>query len=273
MMNELCKRTVFGAVFVIIVLGSVLLHAWAFFIVMAFVVIKGALEMTGLLPHGESSVCKMSSVTLAFVSYLFMTAMAWHIISFKYAVFAIVLLLVTFIIALFSAKDKFINIASNNWASVLFVALPSGLLMFLHNGIVDVVDNNIMIIVIFSLIWINDIFAYLTGIMIGRHKLFPRISPKKTIEGSVGGLLFTVAAAYFVNRYLLQLLPDIVMIGMAVVIVVFGSLGDLCESMLKREAGVKDSGSLIPGHGGILDRFDATFMAVPFLFVYLMIIM
>lgn len=109
--------------------------------------------------------------------------------------------------------------------------------------------------------------------MIGRHKLFPRISPKKTIEGSVGGLLFTVAAAYFVNRYLLQLLPDIVMIGMAVVIVVFGSLGDLCESMLKREAGVKDSGSLIPGHGGILDRFDATFMAVPFLFVYLMIIM
>ena len=107
---------------------------------------------------------------------------------------------------------------------------------------------------------------------IGKHKLFERISPKKTIEGSLGGLVMTILTAFLVNHYWLHVMSDWKMMGMAMVVVVFGSLGDLCESMMKRQAGVKDSGNVIPGHGGILDRFDATFLAVPFVYCYLILI-
>ena len=108
--------------------------------------------------------------------------------------------------------------------------------------------------------------------LFGRHKLFERISPKKTIEGSLGGLTFTVLAAFLINKYLYPIMSGVEMMGLSATVVVFGSLGDLCESMLKRQAGVKDSGNLIPGHGGILDRFDATFLAVPFAYCYFMLI-
>jgi phosphatidate cytidylyltransferase len=130
----------------------------------------------------------------------------------------------------------------------------------------------------FLLIWVNDIFAYLTGISIGRHKLFPRISPKKTIEGSIGGAVFTMLFAYFLNRFVLNVyffdnyISDLQVLFLALGVVAFGTLGDLTESMIKRHAGVKDSGNIIPGHGGILDRFDATFMAMPFVFIYLLLI-
>jgi phosphatidate cytidylyltransferase len=120
-------------------------------------------------------------------------------------------------------------------------------------------------------LWANDVFAYLTGKMLGKHKLFSRISPGKTIEGSLGGLVFTVVAMMVFSHYAAWL-PISKGIGMAAIVVIFGTLGDLCESMLKRQAGVKDSGKLIPGHGGILDRFDSVMFSVPFIFVYLLLL-
>jgi phosphatidate cytidylyltransferase len=117
-------------------------------------------------------------------------------------------------------------------------------------------------------VWVNDTFAYLTGSLIGKHRLYERISPKKSWEGSIGGLFFSLLIAALFAHYSNYISVDRALI-IAILVVVFGSLGDLIESMLKRQAGVKDSGNLIPGHGGILDRFDATFFAVPFVFVYL----
>ena len=156
---------------------------------------------------------------------------------------------------------------------MFFVALPCVLMMELYwNTTLSTIEGKYLIIILFALIWINDIFAYLTGMALGKHKLFERISPKKTIEGSVGGLVMTVLVAFLVNHYWIHILDKWEMVGLAVVVVVFGSLGDLCESMLKRRAGVKDSGNVIPGHGGILDRFDATFLAVPFVYCYLMLL-
>ena len=148
---------------------------------------------------------------------------------------------------------------------MFFVALPCILMMRMY--------DKYLLIVLFCLIWINDIFAYLTGMAIGRHKLFERISPKKTIEGSLGGLVMTGVFGFLANHFWLHLFDKWEMIGLVVVVVVFGSLGDLCESMMKRQAGVKDSGNVIPGHGGILDRFDATFLAVPAVYCYLTIIL
>jgi phosphatidate cytidylyltransferase len=123
------------------------------------------------------------------------------------------------------------------------------------------------IISIFILIWINDTFAYITGKSFGRHKLFERISPKKTIEGFAGGLVFTIAGAVVLSIYLrIFSLPHWIATG--VIVVIFGTLGDLVESRFKRLAGVKDSGSIMPGHGGILDRLDSIIFAIPFLFLY-----
>lgn len=117
-------------------------------------------------------------------------------------------------------------------------------------------------------IWVNDTFAYLVGTQFGRHRLFKRVSPKKSWEGSLGGLLFTLLGAGLFAHFSQHIALHHALI-LAFIIVLTGSIGDLIESAMKRQANMKDSGKVIPGHGGILDRFDATFFAIPFVFVYL----
>jgi phosphatidate cytidylyltransferase len=131
--------------------------------------------------------------------------------------------------------------------------------------------NPNVIIGMFIMIWTNDTFAYIVGKAIGKNKLFERISPKKTIEGFIGGVVFTVAGAYILGLYFTFLTP-LQWMGFAAIVAVFGTLGDLVESKLKRVAGVKDSGNIMPGHGGILDRLDSVVFAIPFLFLYYQIL-
>ena len=125
-----------------------------------------------------------------------------------------------------------------------------------------------LIMGIFILVWVNDTFAYLVGRTLGRTKLYPAVSPKKTIEGSVGGLIFALLAAYFLAGYEPRLTLFQWMI-LATVLVVAGGLGDLLESKFKRLAGVKDSGAILPGHGGIWDRLDSLVFAAPFAYLVL----
>lgn len=120
-------------------------------------------------------------------------------------------------------------------------------------------------------IWINDTGAYLSGVTLGRHKLFPRISPKKSWEGSIGGALLTTASALAVAHFF-SFMNVWQWIGMALVIVVMGTFGDLTESMIKRHVGIKDSGHILPGHGGFLDRLDSMLFAIPAVVVYLYIL-
>lgn len=258
-MSELAKRTVFGSLFVIVVIGSILLNFWAFFAVMLVTVFIGSQEVSKLTVKEDNRGLIVANVILGTLFY------ALSVIFSSYShVFQLVLFLTPLLIALFSTKYSFEKIAVSCWTTMLFVALPCVLMMKMF--------DKRLIIMLFCLIWINDIFAYLTGMAIGKHKLFERISPKKTIEGSMGGLVMTAVTAFLVNHYWLNMMDDWKMMGMAVVVVIFGSLGDLCESMMKRQAGVKDSGNVIPGHGGILDRFDATFLAVPAVWCYLMMV-
>lgn len=127
---------------------------------------------------------------------------------------------------------------------------------------------------IYIFIWVNDTGAYLSGVTLGRngkHKLFPRISPKKSWEGAIGGALATIASAFVVEHYF-PFMNVWQWVGMALVVVVFGTFGDLTESMIKRHLGIKDSGHILPGHGGILDRLDSMLFAIPAVVIYLLAI-
>jgi phosphatidate cytidylyltransferase len=152
-----------------------------------------------------------------------------------------------------------------------YVVFPFLLLIKLpmFNGYHQYLPN--LIIGIFIIIWTNDTFAYIVGRLIGKNKLFERISPKKTIEGFAGGLIFAMIAAYILSLYF-DTLSSLYWIISAVILVIFGTLGDLVESKFKRDAGVKDSGKIMPGHGGILDRLDSIIFAIPFLFLFYQII-
>ena len=258
-MSALAKRTVFGSLFVIVVIGSILLNYWAFFAVMLVTVAVGSQEVAKLMLKEDKSGLTPWIIILATLFYVLSVVLLpiAHVLQ-------LILILTPLLIALFSKNYSFEKIAVSCWTAVFFVALPCLLMMHMF--------DKYLIIMLFCLIWINDVFAYLTGMAIGKHKLFERISPKKTIEGSLGGLVMTVVTAFLVNHFWLHMMQDWRMMGMAMVVVIFGSLGDLCESMMKRQAGVKDSGNVIPGHGGVLDRFDATFLAVPAVYCYLTII-
>jgi phosphatidate cytidylyltransferase len=169
----------------------------------------------------------------------------------------------------------------HNWAyalmSQLYVALPFALLNVLafSTGAVST-DGELMVtgynpilpLSIFIFTWINDTGAYCSGMLLGKHRLFPRISPKKSWEGSIGGGLFALLASV-VMAHAFPFLPLGVWMGLALTVVVFGTWGDLCESLLKRTLGIKDSGNILPGHGGWLDRFDSSMLAIPAAVVYL----
>ena len=176
----------------------------------------------------------------------------------------------------------------NNWAytmlSQMYIALPFSVINILaFNGSPDgtIRFNTILPLSVFVFLWVNDTGAYCVGSLLGKHKLFPRISPGKSWEGSIGGAVFVIIAAYLINWFDQQgadptnaalnpsVLSLIQWIGLGLVVVVFGTWGDLVESLFKRTINIKDSGNILPGHGGMLDRFDSSLMAFPAAVVYI----
>ena len=279
-MGNFWKRTIFGALFVIVVLGCIILGEVYAVLMLAVVVCLASNEIVNLFPCEKEKSLKTSVTAISVMLYVFLAIFAESPDSIGDRISIVPLFFfLPLLIALFSKKQDYINTVGASWLSMIFVSFPCGLMMMFYNESLMGTDNGwIILIFAFILIWVNDIFAYLTGSAIGRHKLYERISPNKTIEGSIGGAVFTMLFAYFLNRFVLNMfffdnyLNDIHVLILALGVVIFGTLGDLTESMMKRQAGVKDSGNLIPGHGGILDRFDATFMAMPFVFFYLTLI-
>lgn len=159
--------------------------------------------------------------------------------------------------------------------SQMYIALPLSLINLLAFNEFECFDTQAPFyaipLSIYIFIWINDTGAYLSGSLLGRHKLFPRISPKKSWEGSIGGALLTIIAAIVITRFY-TFLTLWQWIGMALIVVIFGTFGDLTESMIKRQLNLKDSGNILPGHGGILDRLDSMLLAIPAAVLYLYIL-
>lgn len=279
-MGEFWKRTIFGFLFVVVVIGCIILGGFYAVLMLAAVVGVGSAEIANLYPHEKGKPMNGIVVAMSIMLYVFLSLYSQNPDSIEARIFVLPIFFnIPLLIALFSKKHNYVEVVGSSWLSMIFVALPCGIMAMFYNETLMGTDQGwVLLIFAFLLIWVNDIFAYLTGVSIGRHKLCPRISPKKTIEGSIGGAVFTMLFAYILNRFVLNVfffenyMSDIEVLFLALGVVLFGTLGDLTESMMKRHAGVKDSGNIIPGHGGILDRFDATFMAMPFVFLYLNLI-
>ena len=280
-MKNLITRTITGVFFVVAIVVCFLRPISMTFL---FALVTGMTiwEFTGLVNDRRPAVTVNRFIaTVAGVYFYF--AMFYYCSDIysgnKSAVFIPYLITIIYlIVAELYAKQKD---PINNWAytmlSQMYIALPFSLLNVLaFNATEDgeTVYNMYLPLSTFVGLWINDTGAYCVGSLIGRHKLFPRISPGKSWEGSIGGGVLVLAVAFLVGWYgsdtwQLAVLSPAEWMGLGLVIVVFGTWGDLVESLFKRTLGVKDSGNILPGHGGMLDRFDSSLLAIPAAVVYL----
>jgi phosphatidate cytidylyltransferase len=239
-------------------------------IFMVFAVI-GLMEFYRMAANETVKPQKVSGIISGALIYIAIALFAHNLVDYR--VFFILLPVFCFIIIseLYRNKEHpFTNIAMTLFG-ICYVAFPLAALNFFFSPFLLRGESNPgLLLSFFIILWTSDTMAYLSGRTFGKHHLFERISPKKTWEGSIGGAIFGVAAAWIISLFLPEF-PLIPLIIISIIIIVFGTLGDLAESMLKRSAGVKDSGTIMPGHGGVLDRFDGVLLAAPAVLFYLLL--
>lgn len=185
-----------------------------------------------------------------------------------------ILLVITIFVQLILIKDLFSEKTIPLFSSKRFIIttfyLSSAFVFLIFIANFNNSFTPMLLLGVFILIWVNDTSAFLLGKNFGKQKLFPRVSPKKTVEGFLGGLFFSCVASYFIANFT-ELLDSTSWLIMSIIVSVFGTLGDLIESKFKRQANVKDSGVIMPGHGGLLDRLDSIIFAAPFIYLFLRI--
>ena len=281
MKNNFILRAITGIIFVGVLIGCILGGPISFTLLFALITALTIHEFGVIIskqPDVEINkpICMLAGVFL-FFGFAYLGVMPGQTEILIPYLFLIIYLLVS---ELYLKKKNPLN----NWAyammSQIYIALSFAMLNVLAYHSIgnegelsnyQVQYNPILPLSIFIFTWINDTGAYCTGMLFGKHRLFERISPKKSWEGSIGGGVFSIIAAIVMAHYF-PFMPISIWIGLALTVVIFGTLGDLTESLLKRTIGIKDSGNILPGHGGMLDRFDSTLMAVPAAGVYLYII-
>lgn len=260
-MKEILRRALTGAVYIILLLSAVFLSSDAFdFLFMTF----------GLACLYEYKRLVNLKGYHIFAAYLAIWWAFIYLVTDQLLINILMIITIAIDIALlfylFSKKEKLFTKLHKFIIGLFYIG--GGCIFLTMIPYKNDAFAKLLIMGIFILIWVNDSFAYLVGKSIGRTKLFPSVSPKKTIEGTIGGFIFALGAAYIIGTHE-QIIGPWQWIILAAVIVVAGSLGDLIESKFKRTAGVKDSGALLPGHGGMLDRLDSLVFAAPFAYLTL----
>lgn len=275
-MQGLWKRLTTAIIFVIIMVVGHYTGPYTFSALFLIIAAGCLWEFYGLtldLHTRRDKIRKALGVALGILPFILVTALSLYPAQEPERFIAISGLLFSpfvftiFIYELYShSKEPFANIAFMV-LGLFYIGIPFALINFIaYDG------TQFMNRVVFGLLvltWVNDTGAYLVGSMIGKTPLFPRISPNKTWEGTTGGLITTLIFGYLLSLVFTEI-PTAQWMGLAVIVGIFGGLGDLVESMLKRSVNVKDSGNLLPGHGGLLDRFDAFIFVLPFAAAYLL---
>ena len=245
---------------------------FAIFFIFTFI---GLLEYYKLIDKQKVKSQKVFGVIFGMLTYSLLSLFFYDFIELKYVFFAIAFLYIIFLQELFKKSKRPFNNIAHTLLGIFYVAVPFSLLSYLAAFQSQSINHleyqpHILLGFIFC-VWLSDTGAYVTGSQFGKTKLFPSVSPNKTWEGTIGGAVVCIGFAIGFH-YFTDTLEVIDWIVIATLVVIFGNFGDLIESYLKRSVEVKDSGSILPGHGGVLDRFDAVIFAAPFVFFYLNII-
>lgn len=273
MKNNFIQRTITGIIFVAVLVGGILGGPVSFSILFALITALTIREFGTIVSKQDGvqinkSICMLAGVFLFFGFAYIGIAPRQNEILIPYLFLIIYLMIAELYL---KRKNPLHNIAYT-MMSQMYIALPFAALNILafHTSLTGSASeyNPILPLSIFVFTWINDTGAYCTGVLFGKHRLFERISPKKSWEGSIGGGVFSTIAAVIMAHFF-PFMPLGVWIGLGLTVVVFGTWGDLTESLLKRTLGIKDSGNILPGHGGMLDRFDSALMAIPAAVCYL----
>ena len=281
-MKNLIVRALTGIIYVALLTGSLIHPVTSFFFFAAVAAATlwefGTLMNTHAKASMPRSINAMAGVIL--VAAVWLCSMASPQPEQMFALYGLLLLYII-ISGLYRHGSQPLRDWALCFASQVYIALPFALLPLLYNATDpetgDYVFNRIFPLTLFIFLWVNDTFAYLCGCTLARfvpYKLFPRISPKKSWIGSIGGGLFTIAAAVLTWTWLWTPaeMPLGRWLGFALVVIVFGTWGDLVESLIKRQLGIKDSGRILPGHGGMLDRFDSSLLAIPAVVTFLYVL-
>ena len=281
-MNNFIVRTITGVLFVAVLVCS-FLRPQAMVLLFALITGLTIWEFTGLVNERENVTVNRLISTVAGV-YFFFAVAGFSSDLTPSAVFIPYLVSIIYLMVaeLYLKNEDPIHSWAYTMMSQIYIALPFSLLNTLAFHLAPqgyVAYDALLPLSVFVFLWMNDTGAYLCGSLLGKHKLFPRISPGKSWEGSIGGGILVIAVAvlvwYLADQYQLNQLglSAVEWAGLGLTVVIFGTWGDLVESLFKRTLGIKDSGNILPGHGGMLDRFDSSLLAIPAAVVYLYTIM
>lgn len=269
-MKGLSQRVVTGILFVITVVAAIWGGIYFFVpLVILFTILCSRELLKITIPKDDISDYKRIlgiGLSLIPIAYILVKGTSFEIDALDPLTLLGISMVVVFSVELFGSSKRPFDSAASIILSIIYIGVPFALLIAIPQtlGAYDPV----LLFAIFLFTWANDTGAYFVGSLIGKHKLFERISPKKTIEGAVGGLVICILIAVILSRFS-QSLNVTEFIFLSIIVSITSTIGDLVESMLKRSREIKDSGQGLPGHGGFLDRFDGFIFALPFAYLYL----
>ena len=266
-----------GVWIVLFIIGGFWLHPISFFLT-GLILLAGTqyeyflmIRNTGVRPQ------MISGMLTSISAYILSTLIAAGVLTLSYLLILIPMMSLIMVIELYRKQEKPFDSLAHTFFSILYTAIPFSMFPFAafsRTGLDSILPHSSIefspgiILGFFILLWANDTAAYLTGITFGKHRLMERISPKKSWEGFFGGVIIAIAIAWLLSGWL-GVLDRKGWIVISVIISIAGTYGDLVESMLKRSHGVKDSGTIMPGHGGFLDRFDSVLISFPLVYLYI----
>ena len=272
-MNDLLKRSLTGIAYIAVMLGGIIIHPYVFVVVFGTILFLTQAEFYKISEEAGFMPQKKFGLFLGLLLFILFFLSAKKIIPHFYILLSVPFLFFVFIGELFRRKSNALKNGAITLLGLIYVALPFSLLNFIvfAQTAGDSKFYPWILVGILFIIWFYDSMAYVTGSLLGKHKIAPKISPAKSWEGLIGGTIFAVIVG-IINAVLFQEINMVNWIVIALITVIFGTFGDFFESKIKREIGIKDSGNILPGHGGLLDRFDSLLFAIPIIFVWLSLI-